>query len=141
MNIRVIREPSIGVATGGVVFIDGFYECFSIEDVIREQPGQPVETWKVRGETAIPQGRYRVVLTHSQRFGRVLPLLVDVPGFRGIRIHPGNTAADTEGCLLFGTGRQPGRVTGSQVACERVMQRFMAESEGNHWIRIENPEA
>src|SRR3990167_7596023 len=105
MNIRVIREPSIGVATGGVVFIDGFYECFSIEDVIREQPGQPVETWKVRGETAIPQGRYRVVLTHSQRFGRVLPLLVDVPGFEGIRFHGGNTEADTQGSVIVGGSR------------------------------------
>lgn len=138
MNLRLVREPSRDECTHGVLFVDGRFECFCLEDVVREVEGQPVTAWKVPGHTAIPQGRYRIALTHSQRFGRVLPLLVDVPGFAGIRFHPGNAPTDTEGCLLPGTGRVPGRVTGSRVAFERLFEQL--SQAGDHWIRIENPD-
>ena len=110
--MRLIREPSRDDCTHGVLFIDGHFECHILEDVIRERPGQPVETWKIIGRTAIPEGEYQIALTQSQRFGRVLPLLVDVPGFAGVRLHPGNASLDTDGCLLPGSGRAPGRVLG-----------------------------
>jgi hypothetical protein len=140
MTLRLIREPSRDEATMGVLFVNGHYECFCVEDMIREVSGVPVEAWKVVGRTAIPQGRYRIQLTHSQRFNRTLPLLVDVPGFTGVRIHPGNTAADTEGCLLLGTGRTGGSVTGSRIACERLFER-MAADPFEQWSTIENPAA
>ena len=76
----------------------GDFSCFVLEDVVREK--------KIYGETAIPAGRYEIVVTPSNRFKRRLPLLLNVPGYEGIRIHPGNTAEDTEGCLL------PGRIRG-----------------------------
>lgn len=138
MTLRLIREPSISGATLGVLFVDGHYECFTLEDTIREIPGQPVAQWKVPTHTAIPAGRYRVIVTPSQRFQRRLPLLVDVPGFTGIRIHSGNTAADTEGCILVGSDRQARRVLQSRVAFERLFERLTG-TPGEHWVEIENP--
>ena len=138
MNLRLIREPSRGGATLGVLFLDQVFQCFTVEDEIREVHGQPVAAWKVPGRTAIPQGRYHIALTHSQRFGRVLPLLDAVPGFTGIRIHPGNTAEDTEGCILPGTSRSTGRVTGSRIAFDRLFEQLVVPN-GEHWITIENP--
>ncbi|WP_137719361.1 DUF5675 family protein [Methylobacillus flagellatus] len=88
--------------TAGRLMLDGQLICYTLEDECREVAGQPVETWKVKGATCIPRGRYRVVLTKSPRFGRVLPELLLVPGFTAIRIHSGNTAAHTEGCPLVG---------------------------------------
>ncbi len=90
--------------------------------MVREIAGSPVNAWKVAGKSAIPQGRYRVTLTMSKRFGRTLPLVNMVEGFDGIRIHPGNTAADTEGCLLPGMSVAPAdnSVLESRHAFEKV---------------------
>lgn len=95
--------------------------CYILEPCFREKQGQPVTLWKVRGETAIPTGTYKVIITHSPRFGRDLPLLVDVPGFEDIRIHSGNTDKDTEGCLLAGTAWSgTDWVSGSKDALDKV---------------------
>ena len=85
------------------LFVDGIYECFVLEDKVRELDGVPVSTWKIPNETAIPKGTYKVEVTFSPHFNRDLPLLDNVPGYEGVRIHPGNTDKDTEGCLLLGT--------------------------------------
>lgn len=142
MNLRIVREPSVDGATLSVWFIDGHFECFGVEDQIREKEGQPVASWKVPRATAIPAGRYRVTITHSTRFRRPLPLLHDVPGFAGIRLHPGNTIEDTEGCLLPGKVRWGRKVGDSRVAFERVFSKIeTALARGEHvWISIENPQ-
>lgn len=140
MNLRLVREPSMGGATLGVLFVDGHFECFSLEDEIREIPGQPVEAWKITRATAIPAGRYRLAITPSQRFLRDLPLLVDVPGFTGVRMHPGNTVEDTAGCLLVGKDRQRGRVLQSRVAFETLFAKLSAVIDSEPiTIGIENP--
>lgn len=93
-----LRRTSCGkVCTIGELWVDGKFECYTLEDVVR------VDGVKVYGETAIPKGTYDVQVTYSPRFQRDLPLLINVKGFVGIRIHPGNTAKDTDGCLLVGT--------------------------------------
>lgn len=76
--------------------------CYTLEDKYREVEGQDVKTWKVQDKTAIPKGTYNVSLTFSNRFQTRLPLLANVPGFTGIRIHSGNSSKNTEGCLLVG---------------------------------------
>lgn len=139
MQLRVIREPSIEGATHGVLFADGHYACFTLEDELREVPGRPVEEWKVPKQTAIPAGRYRVIVTPSQRFQRDLPLLVDVPGFSGVRIHPGNDTLETEGCILVGKDRQPGRVLQSRLAFADLFGRIL-DAASPIWIAVENPE-
>jgi hypothetical protein len=139
MNLRLIREPSRDGATLGSLYADGHWCCWTVEDEIREVPGQPVDSWKVQGATAIPAGRYRVHVTFSQRYGRRLPLLGDVPGFTGVRIHPGNVPADTEGCLLPGSVRGAGRVLESRKAFELLYARIEIAT-GETWIAIENPQ-
>lgn len=102
MKITLNRGPSNAGATIGKLCIDGIFACYTLEDQIREVPGQPVETWKIHGETAIPAGTYRVTLETSNRFGPDTLTVNAVPGFAGVRMHAGNTSADTEGCPLLG---------------------------------------
>lgn len=102
MKIIIRRQPSQGGATIGKLSIDGLFACYVLEDEIREVPGQTVSEWKIKGQTAIPAGEYRVTLEDSARFGPDTMTINDVPGFQYIRMHAGNTSADTEGCPLLG---------------------------------------
>lgn len=112
MNLTLIRNKSSDKSTIGRMLIDGVFQCWTLEDVVR-----PV---KIAHETAIPAGTYQVVITESNRFKRRLPLLVGVPGFDGIRIHPGNCAADTDGCILVGTSAMLDWISGSRAAFESL---------------------
>ena len=104
---------------------------FTLEDKDRglssAMPLSEIVSKKVYGKTAIPSGRYELALTYSDRFKRILPLLLDVPGFAGIRIHPGNWAANTEGCLLLGIGFAEDAITESKKACDAFMKQFEAD--------------
>ena len=101
-----------------------------MEDAIR-----PV---KIPGETAIPFGRYQVVITPSQRFQRDLPILLEVPNFSGVRIHPGNTKEDTEGCVLVGMRRGKDTIFESKRAVESLIVRIrQAITSGDEvWLDI-----
>ena len=92
--------------TIGCLWIEGTRFCDTLEDRVRDLKQEP----KVPGATAIPAGRYEVIVNRSPRFGRDLPRL---PGFEGILIHRGNTAKDTAGCILVGENRLPGQVLNS----------------------------
>lgn len=107
-EIHVYGAAPFGVAEGA----GAIYTC---EDTDRRLESGGV---KIKGSTAIPAGCYRVAVTLSQRFGKRLPLICDVPGFGGIRIHAGNTSADTEGCILVGQERTATGVARSQRMAE-----------------------
>jgi hypothetical protein len=111
--------------TIGKLSIDGKPFCDVIEDVVRDKNKdgdlQDAGEAKVYGQTAIPYGTYKVQLTMSNRFKKVLPLLLNVPEFEGIRIHAGNTAEDSHGCLLVGENKQKGKVINSAVTMEKLM--------------------
>ena len=109
--------------TGELCGPDGARWCFVLEDVVRAA--------KVPGRTAIPAGRYQVGITFSPRFKRRMPLLLDVPGFSGVRIHPGNTAADTEGCLLVGAERGENCVRRSREAYAALLAQLQ------QWLKRE----
>jgi hypothetical protein len=130
--ISIIRKPSEHGCTLSTWYVDSKYQCVGIEDVVRGQ-GQP----KVFGQTAIPVGTYQVRNTMSTRFKKVLPQLFDQPGKTtlfgtrpigecGVRIHPGNYATQTEGCLLPGTGIAAGgtMVTSSVAAFNQLMAKI-----------------
>ncbi len=135
MRLLLVRRPSVAGFTLGTLSIDGTHECYTGEDEVR-----PAGV-KVPGKTAIPAGRYRVIINLSQRFGRLMPLLLNVPQFEGIRIHTGNTQADTEGCILVGRGFQPGRVTDSRLAYDALFPKLQAALTGGNdvWIEIRQP--
>ena len=111
-----------------------FIFCSSDDtELIRRFPAR-----KVVGLTASPEGSYLVVITKSPRFRRWLPLLVGVPGFTGIRIHSGNMAADTRGCILVGENTIVGRLTSSRATLTKLITTIMAASDQGEavWITI-----
>jgi hypothetical protein len=112
---RIARRPDYTI---GKWSIDGSYLCDTLEDPDRglhsRMSLEEIAKVKVAGQTAIPTGRYRVILTHSSRFGRILPLLENVKGFEGVRIHAGNTPGDTAGCILPGENKVRGQVVNSR---------------------------
>lgn len=108
--------------TIGKLYIDGEWFCDTIEDVVRNLPKDCPYTpkginckckEKIYGETAIPAGTYKVVLSYSNKFKRILPELLNVPHFLGIRIHKGNTEQDSAGCIILGENKVKGKVINS----------------------------
>ena len=116
---RIARKPTYTI---GKMYINGAYFCDTIEDADRglkqTDDLDKITSIKVKGKTAIPTGRYLVTKTLSARFKRNMYLLNNVPGFAGIRIHSGNTAEDTEGCLILGKNKVIGNVVDSKVTVE-----------------------
>lgn len=125
--------------TIGRLYMDGEYLCYTLEDTMRQEPDKPVSEWKVYGKTAIPTGQYKMIVNMSHRFKKALPLLLDVEGFVGIRIHAGNTSADTEGCILLGTGwdGKSDFISNSRVAINLFMEK-LSNAIPPHLISIEN---
>lgn len=134
MLITLTRNHHGDTYAVGELSIDGKRICYTLEDKVRERDGEPVARWKVPNRTAIPRGTYKVVVTHSPRFGRDLPLLLNVPGFSGIRIHPGNASVDTEGCILVGNSWAGGDFVGqSRAAFDTVNTAInRAHQRGEH---------
>ena len=129
MRIVVKRTFKGKDYTIGKLYINGDYFCDTLEDVVRD--GE-----KVYGKTAIPEGTYTIVLTMSNRFKKILPLLLQVPKFEGVRIHSGNTAADTEGCILVGKNTEKGKVLESRAVFAQLMKR-LESVENKETITIE----
>lgn len=102
MKILIKRDSFFPRCTIGTLSVDGKFICYTLEDKVREIAGQPVSSWKIYRETAIPVGIYKCRDTMSARFKKMLPELFNVPGYAGIRIHTGNTNEDTEGCFIVG---------------------------------------
>lgn len=112
MNLE-LKRVFIGEGyTIGHLFVDDVLFCDTLEDIPRDV--------KVMHETCIPKGKYTVILNYSKRFKRNMPLLLNVPGFDGIRIHYGNTAADTSGCPLVGKNTEKGKLTDSRETFKRL---------------------
>ena len=134
MKLLLHRQTFSDKSSVGTFYVNGLKECHTLEDRDRhlEDGGE-----KVYGETAIPRGTYKVVITYSNRFKQPMPLLVDVPGFEGIRIHPGNTDQNTEGCILVGVGIGQDRLYNSRQAYERLFNKLEAAEALGEEIEIE----
>ncbi|HEY0420513.1 MAG TPA: DUF5675 family protein [Acetobacteraceae bacterium] len=117
--------------TIGRMSVNGAFECFTLEDVVRS------DGVKIFGETAIPAGDYSVDISFSPRFKRDLPLLMHVNGFDGVRIHPGNTAEDTLGCILVGRQRGANMILESKLAFDALFAKMQAAQARNETITLE----
>lgn len=109
---RIYSSPTYTI---GKLYVDNEYFCDTLEDTVR------ANGVKVYGKTAIPAGKYDFILTYSPTFKRTLPLLLNVPNFTNIRLHSGNTAEDSEGCILCGENKTKGTVTNSKTTISRLM--------------------
>lgn len=99
---RTIQNP---LYTIGKLFINGEYFCDTLEDAVREI--------KIMHETCIPEGNYEIILNYSKKFKKIMPLLLNIPNFSGIRIHSGNNINHTSGCILVGYNTKEGQLTES----------------------------
>ena len=117
MQLKLNRIFKTNTFTIGELYINEKYVTDTLEDRVRP------EGEKVYGKTAIPEGTYEVKLTHSPRFKKILPEILNVPNFSGIRIHTGNSSKDTEGCILVGTwdGEKEDWVGNSRIAFDELM--------------------
>jgi len=119
---RIYLAPDYTI---GKLSINGVYFCDTLEDTNRDinKDGKfDNNEAKVFSKTCIPFGKYEVTMTYSNHFKRVLPLLINVPSFAGVRIHSGNDAEDTEGCILVGNNTAKGKLTTSRVASDKLNQ-------------------
>jgi len=130
MELELTRSVKTNKSTIGELTVNGVFECFILEDKERglrkDMPISELIVMKIKTRTAIPTGRYEIVVSFSDKFQKMLPLLLDVPAFAGIRIHPGNTDANTEGCLLPGKTKSPDMIGSSRVAFTALFDKIKA---------------
>lgn len=119
---RIALRPTYTI---GKLYIDDAYFCDTLEDTVRDtnKSGKfDNGEQKIKGKTAIPYGTYEIKWTYSPRFKKYTPQLMNVPSFEGIRVHAGNTSADTEGCLILGENKQVGKVLNSRATINKFYQ-------------------
>ena len=138
MELTLHRTKKRKHYTMGTLSIEGEHFCDTLEPTWRDI-GPGGKGRKIEGKTAIPEGCYALYVTRSPKFGAWLPLLRRVPGFEGIRIHAGNTADDTAGCILVGHASRhyPGRLFDSRLWLQRLLKRLSERPEGEMvWLTV-----
>lgn len=128
MRLALKRKILTAESTIGQLDIDGAYECVTLEDPVRPE--------KIKGVTAIPAGTYNVDISYSNKFKRDMPRLENVPDFEGILIHWGNTAKDTEGCILVGESTAKNFIGSSRIAFDKVFAALNEASKRGEKISI-----
>lgn len=131
---RIARKAGYTI---GKLYIDGAYFCDTLEDTDRLDKGMTaaqLAAKKIPGQTAIPEGTYKVIVNVSPKFKRLLPRLMNVPGYEGVLIHRGNTPADTAGCILVGENKQVGKVLNSTFYEDRLVD--MLKHDNNIVIEV-----
>lgn len=116
MILELKRKIFTDDSTIGELYIDGVFFCYTLEDKVRDA--------KIYGITAIPYGKYEMIVSFSNRFKQYMPLLLKVPGFEGIRIHAGNKSADTEGCILVGSSKSLNFIGKSRVTYRSLFAKI-----------------
>ena len=128
MKLLLLRNHYTETETQGTLLINGQYFCHSLEDPIRFTP-------KIKNYTAIPSGLYKVIVTYSPKFKRDMPLILNVPNFKGVRMHGGNTHLNTSGCPLLAKYKGKGKIWGSM---EKTLTRRLKACKSEIWIEIIN---
>lgn len=139
-KFELVRKYFTEYSTIGELFLEGNFVCFILEDKDRmldsEWPIEKIKETKVYGRTAIPTGEYRVEWTYSNKYKRVMPELLKVKGYQGIRIHSGNTPEDTEGCLIPGLKMTTDNVSSSRDAVSKLYNILKIASDNREQIFI-----
>lgn len=139
MKLTLKRIALRQTYTIGKLYIDNVYFCDTLEDTVRDtnKSGKfDNGEQKIKGKTAIPYGTYEIKWTYSPRFKKYTPQLMNVPSFEGIRVHAGNTSADTEGCLILGENKQVGKVLNSRATINKFYP-IIKEACSNGKVTIE----
>lgn len=133
LELKVLRKEFSEKSTIGELYADEQFHCYTLEDKYR------ADETKVYGETAIPQGRYEVVINYSNHFKKNMPQLLNVPGYEGVRIHSGNTDKDTLGCVLVGKYKEKDRIWDCKNVYESMFQKISDSLKtGKCFISIKN---
>ena len=139
MNIILNRIAKKAKYTIGKLYINDKYFCDTLEDTDRgltqSMTEQQIVSKKVYGETAIPTGTYRIIISYSNKFKKQMPLLLNVTGFAGIRIHSGNTEKDSLGCILVGKNKAVGKVLESRDTYSKLFS-ILQEANKKETIKI-----
>ena len=139
MNITLNRIAKKAKYTIGKLYINDQYFCDTLEDTDRgltqSMTEQQIGSKKVYGETAIPTGTYRIIISYSNKFKKQMPLLLNVPGFAGMRIHSGNTEKDSLGCILVGKNKSVGKVLESRDTYSKLFS-ILQEANKKETIKI-----
>lgn len=139
MRLTLVRRWNKKDYCIGDLYINGKWFCNVLEDVDRglddSMSEDEIKQLKVKTQTAIPTGIYTVLLTYSPKYKKVMPLINNVKGYSGIRIHSGNSSKDTEGCLLVGKNTVVGRLTDSRNTFNALFKRLLQK--GSNKITIE----
>jgi len=139
--LKLRRKAFTSVSTIGDLYYGGVYQCKILEDMWRDpdNSGQLDADEKVYGKTAIPVGTYQLIFNYSTRFKTIMPKLLEVPHFRGIRIHAGNREVDTLGCLLIGSSMAKDVVLQSKDAYIELIKKLILDcQEKRIFIEIVN---
>ena len=122
MNLKLIRKIFTEESTIGELYINNIFHCFTLEDKVRDI--------KIQNITAIPYGKYEIIINFSNHFQKQMPLLLNVPNYEGIRIHSGNKSTDTEGCILLGSTKGVNIIGNSRVQFEKFMVELKKSTKG-----------
>jgi hypothetical protein len=135
MNLLLQRLPSDEHRTHGDLYIDGQWCCYTLEDVVRDE--------KIKGETAIPAGTYRITMEHSPRFGANTITVNKVPNYVGVRVHGGMSEKHTAGCPLVGMERTETGIRNCKPALDELKLEIAAALQAGEdvWLEVRNAEA
>jgi hypothetical protein len=140
MELLVQRTTKTENSTIGNFSINGVFFSYCLEPTDRgltsDMTLEQIADIKVQDKTAIPRGIYKVTKYFSPKHQAFVPLLVDVPGYAGVEIHQGNTAVDTDGCLLLGSVREVDFVGNSVVTINKFYPLFFAAINNNEDVTI-----
>lgn len=130
LELALVRYYGTKGYTSGRLYADGYLTCYTLEDEVREDISTTVQKWKIDSKTAIPRGRYEVILRVSPKFKRLLPVIQDVDGFTGILMHRGNKTADTAGCILVGLndGNDKDAWVGNSAVAEAAVLKLIDDA-------------
>ena len=141
MELKLIRKYRKTDYTIGILYVNNKYFCEILEDTDRglkdSMSLEEIKKIKIKDQTCIPYGKYQILMTYSPKYKKIMPLVNNVKGFEGIRIHSGNTNKDTSGCLLPGFNKIKGQVINSRETFNKLYSLIQTAINNNKKVTIE----